>query len=273
MPELSIIIVHYHTQELLRLCLDSIKKTAYGIKYELIVVDSAAIRETRDMIEEKYPEIIFVPFKENLGYSRGVNIGIQKSKGKYLLVLNPDIITTKGAILKMLWYVKKHPDIAVVGPKMMNFNGLPQKTFFSFYKPATIMARRSFLGKIWPFKKPFKKMLDEFLMADADDSKIQTPDWVMGSAMMLNREAISKVGGMDERFFMYFEDVDWCRRFWHNGYKVVFYPEAVMFHYYQRESKSRLGIFDALFNQKTRWHIKSAIRFFWKYRNLTQKYV
>lgn len=269
MTELSIIIVHYRTQELLRLCLDSIKKTVYGVDYELIVVDSAAVRETRDMIEEKYPEVIFLPFKENLGYSRGVNIGIKKSKSEYLLVLNPDIIATEGAILKMLGYIKRHCDIAVVGPKMMNFNGSSQRTFFSFYKPVTIIARRSFLGKIWPFKK----ILGEFLMADADENKIQTPDWVMGSAMMLSREAVNKVGGMDEKFFMYFEDVDWCRRFWHNGYKVIFYPDAVMYHYYQRESKSKLGIFDALFNRKTRWHIKSAIRFFQKHRNLTQKYV
>lgn len=269
MPELSIIIVHYRTPELLKLCLDSIKKTVKDISHELVVVDSAAIRGAGDMIEENYPETVFLPLKENLGYSRGVNIGIQRSTGAYLLILNPDIIVTEGAISKMLDYIKKHRDIAVIGPKMMNFNGSPQRTFFSFYKLTTIIARRSFLGRI----RPFKKILREFLMLDADDTKIQTPDWVMGSAMMLSREAVNKVGGMDEKFFMYFEDVDWCRQFWHNGYKVVFYPEAVMYHYYQRESKSKLGIFDALFNRKTRWHIKSAVRFFWKYKDLKQKYV
>ena len=126
------------------------------------------------------------------------------------------------------------------------------------------MVRRSLRGGI----KPFKRGLDEFLMADADPDKIQTPDWIMGSAMMVRREAVQKVGLMDERFFMYFEDVDWCRRFWHNGYKVVYNPGAAMNHYHQRESKSRWGILDALFNQKTRWHINSALKFFWKYRNL-----
>ena len=130
----------------------------------------------------------------------------------------------------------------------------------------TILVRRSFLGNIGPFKK----ILDDFLMTGTDTNKIQTPDWIMGSAMMVKRKAVEKVGLMDERFFMYFEDVDWARRFWHNDYKVVYYPEAIMYHYHQRESKSRLGIFDALFNRKTRWHINSGIKFFIKYRNLTR---
>ena len=105
-------------------------------------------------------------------------------------------------------------------------------------------------------------------MTDANPQKIQTPDWLMGSVLMVRREAINKIGPMDERFFMYFEDVDWSRRFWHNDYKVIYYPESVAYHYHQRESNSKLGILDAIFNKKTRWHIKSAISFFWKYRDL-----
>ena len=80
---------------------------------------------------------------------------------------------------------------------------------------------------------------------------------------------LEKVGMMDERFFMYFEDVDWARRFWHNGYKVVYYPNSIVYHYHGRGSKSRLGLLDAIFNRKTRWHIASAFKFFLKYRNLT----
>ncbi len=264
MPELSIIIVHHHTPELLKLCLDSIKKTTVGLEYEVIVVDSMTTRKNSDLIKEKFPDVIFLPFKENLGYSRGVNVGIEKAKGDYFLILNPDIIVTEDSITAMLDYLKKHDDIGMLGPKMLNFNGSVQKTYFSFYKPLTLLARRSFLGNFGPFKKA----LDEFLMSDSDPSKIQTPDWIMGSVMMVSRKALDKVGLMDEGFFMYFEDVDWARRFWHNEFKVVYYPETVMYHYHQRESKSRLGILDALFNKKTRWHIKSAIRFFLKYRNL-----
>jgi len=248
MAELSIIIVHHQTPELLKLCLKSVMETVRGIAYEVIVVDSTISRQARDLIKERYSEVRYLPFKENLGYSRGVNIGIQNTQGDYILILNPDIIVTDETINKMLDYMKKHLDIGMLGPKMLNFNGTYQNTFFSYYRPSTILARRSFLGRFGRFRKA----LDNFLMSNADPQKIQTPDWLMGSALMISREATNKVGLMDERFFMYFEDVDWARRFWHNDYKVVYYPEAVMYHYHQRESSSKLGLLDAIFNNKTR---------------------
>jgi len=278
-PELSIIIVHHRTPELLKLCLKSLREVlisghrkSHGtcdvnkLDYEIIVVDSTVSRKARDLIRENYSEIKYLPFEENLGYSRGVNSGIRNSSGEYILILNPDAIVTEGTIAELLDYMRKHPDIGMLGPKMLNFNGTVQRTYFSFYKPMTIIARRTFLGRF----KPFKRALSDFLMADSDPNKIQTSDWLMGSAILVSRRAIEKVGGMDERFFMYFEDVDWARRFWHNDYKVVYYPKAVVYHYHQRESRSRLGLLDALFNKKTRWHISSAIKFFWKYRNLAK---
>ena len=266
MPELSIIIVHHKTPELLKLCLDSIKKTVRDTDREVIIVDSATSRKSAETVKEKFPEAVFLPHKENLGYSRGVNAGIKEATGEFFLILNPDIILAENAVEKMLNYMKKYPDIGMLGPKMLNFNGTTQRTYFSFYKPITIIARRTFLGKF----RPFKKALYDFIMADSDTDKIQTPDWLMGSAIMVSRRAVEKVGGMDEGFFMYFEDVDWARRFWHNDLKVVYFPEAVMYHYHQRESKSRLGLLDPIFNKNARWHIKSAIKFFWKYRNLAK---
>ena len=283
MPNLSIIIVHHQTPELLKLCLKSIRETSADLDYEIIVVDSTISRKAKDMINERYPEIRYLPFKENLGYARGVNAGIKNSSGKYILILNPDVIVTDdvptpggvedprfsqakiGTIRKMMNYMDEHSDIGMLGPRVLNFNGTHQKTYFSYYKPITVPARRSqLLGRIGPFKRA----LDDFLMNDTDPAELQTPDWIMGSALMVRRVVADQIGGMDERFFMYFEDVDWARRFWHNDYKVIYYPDAVMYHYHQRESSSRLGIFDTIFNKKTRWHISSAIKFFWKYRDL-----
>ena len=264
MKDLSIIIVHHQTPGLLKLCLKSIEETTTGIDYEVIVVDSTISREAKDLIEDRSPRTFYLPFKENLGYARGVNIGITRSSGRYIQILNPDIILTDGCLVKMLEYMKNRPDIGILGPKMLNFNGTLQKNYFSFYRPATIIARRSFLGRF----SFFKKALDDFLMSDANPRNIQTPDWLMGSALMINKEVLDKVGGMDEMFFMYFEDVDWARRFWHNDFKVIYYPKVVVYHYHQRESVSGFGLLDILFNRKTRWHIISAVKFFWKYRNL-----
>lgn len=267
MPELSIIIVHHQTPELLKLCLKSAAETIKDIGYEIIVVDSTISRKARDLIKEKHPNIRYLPFKENLGYSRGVNIGMRNSTGKYILILNPDIILTDGAVAKMLDYMKAHQDIGILGPKVLNFNGTHQRTYFRFYRPLTIVARRS---RLLLRLSLFRKTLDEFLMVSTDPNKLQTPDWLMGSALMVRRKAVDRIGLMDERFFMYFEDVDWERRFWHNDYKVVYYPEAVMYHYHQRESDSGFGMFDVIFNKKTRWHIFSAIKFFIKYKNLSK---
>lgn len=267
MAKLSIIVVHHQTPELLKLCLKSIQSTSANLDYEVLVIDSTISRRAKDLISELYSNIKYLPFKENLGYAHGVNVGIKNSSSKYILILNPDVILTDNSIQKMISYMDKHPDIGMLGPRVLNFNGTQQKTYFSYYKPITILARRSrLLGKIGLFRRA----LDNFLMNNTDPTKLQTPDWIMGSVLLVRQEVIDQIGGMDERFFMYFEDVDWARRFWHNDYKVVYYPEAVMYHYHQRESSSRLGILDAIFNKKTRWHIHSAIKFFWKYRNLSK---
>ncbi len=232
---------------------------------EIIVVDSMTMHETQLMIHERYPKVIFLPFQENIGYSRCVNAGLNRAEGQYILIINSDVIITPQAIDHMLAMIKQHPDIGLLGPRLLNFNDTPQRSYFRFYTPSTILARRTFLGKL-PY---FKKVESHFLMDDTDPSQIQTPDWIMGSVMLTHRKAIEKVGYMDAKnFFMYFEDVDWCRRFWHNGYKVVYYPQVVMYHYLGRASKSKFGIFDIIFNKQTRWHITSAITFFIKYRTL-----
>ncbi len=124
-----------------------------------------------------------------------------------------------------------------------------------------IIYRRTFLGK-FGFAK---KAIDKFLMRDFDHNKIIEADWIMGSAMMTSSEAVKKVGLMDERFFMYFEDVDWCRRFWEKGLKVVFYPYSEMYHYHGKGSASQGVIRSLIFNKYTRYHIASGCKYFIKY--------
>ncbi|MFH1769579.1 MAG: glycosyltransferase family 2 protein [Parcubacteria group bacterium] len=267
MPELSIIIVHYRTPDFLKICLDSILNKVQDIEYEVIVVDHSATRVSKDLAQawkERFARFKYIPRKENLGYSKGVNTGIAISEGQYILIVNPDTIFTEEAIPKMLSYMKQHEDIGLLAPQMLHFNGEHQRNYFKFYTPKTVIARRTFLGKL----PSMKRELDDFLMLDTDPNEIQTPDWIMGSALLTSQKALKKVGPMDERFFMYFEDVDWARRFWHNGYKVVYYPEAQLYHYHQRQSKSKFGVLDVILNQKTRWHVASAVKFFLKYRTL-----
>ncbi|MEK9157628.1 MAG: glycosyltransferase family 2 protein [Patescibacteria group bacterium] len=259
---LSIIIMNYKNAPLLRLCLKSLKRVlSNSFAHEIIVVDSSANLETSSVVSEEFPGVRYLPFKENVGYTKGVNEGIKISKGDVVFVANPDIIPLRGSLEKMYSYLKDNPKIGLLGPKLLNFDGSFQQSCFRFYTPLTIIWRRTFLGKL-PF---MKSLLDRFQMKDMDLTKPLNVDWLMGSALMASREAINKVGLMDENLFLYMSDVDWPRRFWDNGYTVVFYPDVAMYHYHRRQSRSALGELDALLNKQTRQHIKDAIRYFRKY--------
>lgn len=261
MIKLSIIITHHNTPELLDLCVKSVKETINNLPYEIIVVDSESGEKTEELIREKYPEIKLIAFKKNLGYSKAVNAGIKEAVGGYILILNADIIILDSAVSEMIKFMEKNPAVGIVGPQLLDFNNNIQVSCFSNPTPKAIFARRTFWGKI----KWGKEALDKFLISDWDRKSTKEVDWVQGSAMMVRKKAIEKVGLFDERFFMYFEDADWCRRFWQNGYKVVYLPSAKMAHYYQRSSKKLGIILDAFLNKYTQTHIISAIKYFIKY--------
>lgn len=160
----------------------------------------------------------------------------------------------------MYTYMRENPEIGLLGPQLLNFDGSIQQSCFRFYTPLTIVCRRTFLGKL-PF---VKKVLDRFLMKDKDLSQTLPVDWLMGSALMVSKNALVKAGYMDEQFYLYMSDVDWPRRFWENGYQVVFFPRATMYHYHRRESHSGLNFLDAIFNHRTHQHITDAVRYFRK---------
>lgn len=261
--EVSIAINSYKNTDLLRLCVESIQRHIHGVSYEIIVVDGATEESTRMMMREDFPNIRFFSFQENVGFRRLVQQGIEMSRGSYILLLNSDIIITEGVVEALHTFLKERPDVGMVGPKLLGFNEMFQESCFRFYKPETILYRRTFLGKL-PFAK---KHLDWFLMKEYDHQNPREVDWLMGSAMMIPKIAVQKVGFMDERFFMYMEDVDWCRRFWECGYKVVYYPYAHMYHYHGKGS-AKGGLLRALFMNHLIWHhIASAIKYFWKYRS------
>lgn len=259
--DLSIAINSYKNPELLKLCIESIRKNVKGVEYELIVADSNTDEHTEMMMREDFPEVKFFPHKKNVGFQIVLKKGIKESRAPYVLTLNSDIIVTENSVEKILNFIKSDANIGIAGPKLLNFNGTLQYSCFRFYRPLTILYRRTILKKL----KFAKKHLEWFLMKDYKHDNPKEVDWVMGSALMVSKEAIKKVGYMDPRFFMYMEDVDWCRRFWENGYKVVYYPISVMHHYHGKGS-AKGGFFYSIFFNKLTWiHILSAVKYFVKY--------
>lgn len=259
--ELSIITTSYKNPDLTKVCIDSIRRNCSLVSYEIIVADSATEEDTELMMREDFPDVKFIPSRENIGFSGTVNKGLEIAQGRYILILNGDIIVKKDSIEKLLEYIKENPDVGIVAPKLLNFNGMLQYSCFKFYTPFTIIYRRTFLGKLWFAKKH----LDAFLMRDFDHAAAKETDWIMGSALLTTKKAVSKVGSMDARFRLYMEDTDWCRRFWENGYKVVYFPEAQMHHYHGRGSAGKSVLKSLLSNRLTWVHIVSAIKYFLKY--------
>ncbi len=260
---LSIIITVYGKTELLKLCIDSIQRNiSNNLDYEIIVASSATEESAYDLMRETFPNITFIPNKENKGFGFVANQGIEKSTGEYLFLINHDIIIKGPAIQKLLEFIKNDKTVGVVSPKLINFDGKTQPSAFKFYSWRTIIYRRTFLGKFSFAKKYLNKFLLQEKLASG---KVIDVDWVMGSAIMTSREAVDKVGKFDKNFFMYFEDVDWCRRFWENNYRVVYNPAVTVAHYHGKASGNKGVIQAILLNKYTRIHIKSAIIYFWKY--------
>lgn len=262
-PKLSIIIPHYRTPDILRDCLDALEKEIKSIDYEIIISDGESDEKIPKGFKKDFPEVLFVEHKKNVGFARLVNAGIEKSQGDFIFVINADIIVkNEKDILEMVEYLEKNKDAGLMAPRLFNIDGSVQQTYFRNYTPLIILARRTLLGKT----SFGKKLLDKFNYKDIKIDGPFEPEWVLGAAFLMERGRFNKIGGkLDERFFMYFEDVDLCRRFKSVGLKVIYYPFTNFIHYHARTSDKGRGIFDIFTNKFTRIHIASYLKYLMKW--------
>lgn len=259
--KLSIIIVNYNTAALTKACIESLLTQRFSGELEIIVVDNASSDESVALLRSDFPEVTVITHQRNFGLAVGVNRGLRSATGEYILILNPDIVVLPDALSTIVRYLDRHSDVGMVGGQLLYPNGRVQVSHYRFYRPMTIVYRRTQLGKT----SSGEREIDRFLMRDYDRREARDVDWLMGACLAVRAEAVRKVGGMDERFFLYFEDVDWCRRFWQAGWRVVYLPTAQFSHYHQRSSEQG-GILGIFFNYAVRAHIASAFKYFWKYR-------
>lgn len=265
--KLSIIINHYRTPEVLRCCLRSVKEDLEGAPFawEIIVTDSATIDKTWDMMADEFPEVVFLASEENIGFGRSINLALKRARGEYHFIINADILVDeKGAIGRLIEYMDAHEEIGLLGPKLWNINNTWQQSAFRFYRPMTVIYRRTPLGKTPWGKRDVARFLMRDVFCAGDVTEPMDADWLMGSAMLVRKRDLEKVGGFDERYFMYFEDVDWARRFWEAGLKVVYYPKVTMYHHHFQSSK-KASLWQSVFNKYARIHISSAIKYFKKF--------
>jgi len=262
--DLSIIIVNYKSRPKLLTCLESLAAFLPAeLKREIIVVENDSGDDLSDL-NVKYPGLKLILSARNLGMGGGNNLGLNIASGDYILILNPDTVIKSSAVSILLDYLKSYPEVGLVGPKLLYPDGSLQYScskFPSFFMP---ILRRTFLGDYFASRR------DSFMMAGFNHREIKEVDWLMGSCLMFKRQLKLPDGSVfsprfDERYFMYFEDIDICRTIRANGFKVVYNPQAVVIHDHQRES-AKHPWYIALFCDKITWiHIASWLKYFKKW--------
>lgn len=258
--KLSIIIVNYFSGNLVRQSLKKLFGQNFDFKWEVIVVDNSPEERLGEKLLPAFPLVKYISLEENLGFASGNNIGLREARGEILLILNPDIFVTPSSLEGMMDYLEFKREAGVVAPQLLNPDGSIQYSCHHFPKWFMPILRRTFLGNFsWA-----KKYLDYYEMKYWDHMSEKEVDWAMGACLMVRRDGLEKVGYMDDGFFLYFEDTDWCRRFWSSGLKVIYLPQAKMFHFHKRASK--FPVIFSLLHRPSRAHIKSALRYFWKWR-------
>lgn len=258
--KLSILILNYKTKGLLKQCLRGIQDCKLPMSHEVIVVDNHSQDGSVEMVKTHFPRVSMVAARHNRGFAAGMNIGLSRASGEFVMTLNTDVAIFSGAIDALLAYVESHPQVGMALPKLINPDGTTQLSCFRFPTAMVPIYRRTFLGTT----PHAQSIIRHYLMSDWDHKDNRPVGWGLGACLLIRRTAIEQAGLFDERFFLYYEDADLCRRFWQRGWEVHFVASAEMVHYHQRLSAEHHGL-RSLFDYPTRIHIQSAIKYFAKY--------
>ncbi len=233
---LSIVIVNYNVKDLLKRCLESIFQYEKDVEFEVIVVDNDSKDHSQKMLKSDFPQVKVMQNKRNLGFSAGCNQGIRESRGRYLLLLNPDTELTPGGLKNMIDFMDSRPKAGICGPKMTDQEGNLQFSCRSFPSYLTaISSSQSVMHRIFPGNFLSQK----YLLKEKDHSQTGEVDWVSGSCLLAKRGMLEKVGLLDERFYMYVEDVDLCYRAKTAGFSVYYFPSVVVIHHVGKSTQKR----------------------------------
>jgi GT2 family glycosyltransferase len=234
MLDLSIIIVNWNVAALLAACIDSImgsgitldENDSSSLRVEIIVVDSASSDNSVAMLRERYPQVQLLAQSENVGFTRGNNIGLRAARGRHLLLLNPDTAIIGDALQHMVAFLDAHPNVGIVGPYTHNTDGSYQSTRRRFPTFATAIFESTWLQAFAP-----RTLLDHFYVNDLPQNANAEVDWVQGSALLARREVYEEIGGLDEGYVMFSEEMDWCKRARDAGWRVFFLAGAHITHH------------------------------------------
>jgi GT2 family glycosyltransferase len=227
MCDLSIVIVSWNTKDLVRDCLNSVKKCTHSITYEVFLVDNNSSDGTVEMVKSEFKDVKLIANKTNNGFAKANNQAVKISDSKYIILLNPDTIVQENALDNMVHYLDEHEDVGIVGCKLLNPDGSLQESCRRFPDLSTYSTILLKLHTLFPNKK----CLTEYFMREMNYNTINEVDQVMGAALMYRTNVLGEKSYLDEDYWIWFEEVDFCYNVKKKGYKVVYIPDAQIIHY------------------------------------------
>ena len=249
MTDLSIIIVSFNARADLERCLASLHEPAPALPHEIIVVDNGSNDGSADLAR-RWTDVRLIETGSNLGFARATNVGIRASTGSNLLLLNSDTIVPPHAIDRLVEELRRHPDVAVVGPRLVDANGRAELSFGRMISPFNELRQKVLVrGQARPFVSR---------VVDRMTRQAQFPDWVSGACLLVRRSDAESVGLIDERYFMYTEDVDFCAAIRAKGRRILFTPALEIVHVRGRSAASAASATDAA-------HRRSRLAFYEKH--------
>lgn len=266
--DVSIVIVNWNTGQITCDCLRSVYEQTTGVSFEAIVIDNASSDNSVAIFKEKFPQVILIENDDNRGFAAANNQGMAIAKGRFILLLNSDTVVLENAIEKTVEFAYSRSDAAVIGCKVLNSDKSLQPTCFMFPSILNMLLSATYLYKILPKNRFFGR---EHMTWWGRNNERQV-DVVTGCFMLVQREAIEQIGMMDERFFVYAEETDWCYRFKEAGWKVIFTPCAQIIHLGGESSKKvatemglqlRGSILQFIHKHRPRWEYASACLLVW----------
>jgi GT2 family glycosyltransferase len=267
-PELAVSIVSYRTPGLLRQCLQAVATQADALSLSVTVVDNASGDGSAELVAAEFPWVRLIRNTRNVGYGVAHNQALRGAAAPYLLVLNADTAPLPGSLRTLTGALAAQPDVAVVGPRLRYPDGRLQPARRRFPTPATLFVESTQLQRFWPHHP----LLRRFYFADVpeDTTASHEVDWLVGACLCVRTAAATAVGLFDERFFMYSEELDWCRRFRAAGWRVRYVPAAEVMHHEGASTRLDLAARDQRFQSSklqyaAKWHGPRVARALWLY--------
>lgn len=243
--DLSICIVSWNISDILKKCLHSIYQYSEDLNIEVIVFDNASTDDTLTMVETKFPQVKIIKSQTNIGFGRGNNAALKKSSGKYVLLLNPDIVIVEPCFRKLITFLETHTQFGIVGCKLVYADGRTQKSYFQSF-PSLLSELR------WGFM--LHRIFDYFNKKSQNKSSSFEVAWLVGACMLFKHDVLSKLNGFDERYYLYGEDIDLCLRTSILGYKIYYMSNIKMMHHHGASSNRKKNrYFSAVLQKESRY--------------------